>query len=378
MPLDAGDPAARELVAGCDAVLHFAGVPDPASARTRPGPRRARERGHDAQPARRLRRARRWARLPLDRPRRARAAAGRVRAFQAPRRGRLPAPSRSRDGRAASRRCSAPARCVGGGHRRHRGVRAPRARGRADRDPGRPAARARLRLRRRRRRRARADRGRRALERDASRWRAASRHRCCARPSSWSRRWASSVPIETPGGELPPGENESYVADGAARFFCPGPRGSYPCLCRLASPLSRCSRPRLSATRSPTAWTAATGAGSSSASPASTSTSDAGRRAKRSRASSGLGVPVHGRVSGRLAERRVRPRRPARRRGARRASSRSARFAAEIGSPVLTIHLFVPLSPEEFRAAGPVDAGAVEEFLRYYADACVVARASRR
>jgi UDP-glucose 4-epimerase len=28
--LDAGDPAARELVAGCAAVLHFAGVPDPA------------------------------------------------------------------------------------------------------------------------------------------------------------------------------------------------------------------------------------------------------------------------------------------------------------------------------------------------------------
>ena len=30
--LDAGDPAARQLVSGCDAVLHFAGVPDPASA----------------------------------------------------------------------------------------------------------------------------------------------------------------------------------------------------------------------------------------------------------------------------------------------------------------------------------------------------------
>ena len=30
---DAGEPAARELVPGCDAVLHFAGVPDPASAR---------------------------------------------------------------------------------------------------------------------------------------------------------------------------------------------------------------------------------------------------------------------------------------------------------------------------------------------------------
>src|ERR671937_3105128 len=34
--IDAGDPAARELVAGCDAVLHFAGVPDPASARADP------------------------------------------------------------------------------------------------------------------------------------------------------------------------------------------------------------------------------------------------------------------------------------------------------------------------------------------------------
>jgi UDP-glucose 4-epimerase len=34
--IDAGDPAARQLVAGCDAVLHFAGVPDPASARQDP------------------------------------------------------------------------------------------------------------------------------------------------------------------------------------------------------------------------------------------------------------------------------------------------------------------------------------------------------
>jgi len=34
--LDAGDPAARELIAGCDAVLHFAGVPDPARARSDP------------------------------------------------------------------------------------------------------------------------------------------------------------------------------------------------------------------------------------------------------------------------------------------------------------------------------------------------------
>jgi nucleoside-diphosphate-sugar epimerase len=34
--VDAGDPAIRRLVAGCDAVLHFAGVPDPASARRDP------------------------------------------------------------------------------------------------------------------------------------------------------------------------------------------------------------------------------------------------------------------------------------------------------------------------------------------------------
>jgi UDP-glucose 4-epimerase len=34
--LDAGDPLARNLVAGCDAVLHFAGVPDPAGARADP------------------------------------------------------------------------------------------------------------------------------------------------------------------------------------------------------------------------------------------------------------------------------------------------------------------------------------------------------
>ena len=33
---DAGDPAARELIAGCDAVLHFAGIPDPARAREDP------------------------------------------------------------------------------------------------------------------------------------------------------------------------------------------------------------------------------------------------------------------------------------------------------------------------------------------------------
>ena len=34
--IDAGDPAAHDLIAGCDAVLHFAGVPDPAHARADP------------------------------------------------------------------------------------------------------------------------------------------------------------------------------------------------------------------------------------------------------------------------------------------------------------------------------------------------------
>jgi nucleoside-diphosphate-sugar epimerase len=33
---DAGDPTARGLIAGCDAVLHFAGIPDPARAREDP------------------------------------------------------------------------------------------------------------------------------------------------------------------------------------------------------------------------------------------------------------------------------------------------------------------------------------------------------
>jgi nucleoside-diphosphate-sugar epimerase len=33
---DAGDPEARDLIEGCDAVLHFAGIPDPARARRDP------------------------------------------------------------------------------------------------------------------------------------------------------------------------------------------------------------------------------------------------------------------------------------------------------------------------------------------------------
>jgi len=48
----------------------------------------------------------------------------------------------------------------------------------------------------------------------------------------------------------------------------------------------------------------------------------------------------------------------------------SAEFARAVSSPVLTIHLFVPLSPDEFRAAGPVDEESVEGFLRFFAGAC--------
>ncbi len=56
---------------------------------------------------------------------------------------------------------------------------------------------------------------------------------------------------------------------------------------------------------------------------------------------------------------------------ARRCIERSAEFAAEIGSPVLTIHLYAPMPPDEFREAAPLDDDAVEHFLRFYADACL-------
>jgi nucleoside-diphosphate-sugar epimerase/sugar phosphate isomerase/epimerase len=56
---------------------------------------------------------------------------------------------------------------------------------------------------------------------------------------------------------------------------------------------------------------------------------------------------------------------------ARRCIERSAEFAGAIGAPVLTIHLYAPVTPEEFRAAGPLDEDEVERFLRFYADACL-------
>jgi nucleoside-diphosphate-sugar epimerase/sugar phosphate isomerase/epimerase len=55
---------------------------------------------------------------------------------------------------------------------------------------------------------------------------------------------------------------------------------------------------------------------------------------------------------------------------ARACIERSAAFAAAIGSPVLTIHLYAPLPPEEFRNRALVDESALERFLRFFADAC--------
>jgi nucleoside-diphosphate-sugar epimerase len=53
---------------------------------------------------------------------------------------------------------------------------------------------------------------------------------------------------------------------------------------------------------------------------------------------------------------------------ARLGLERSAEFAAAVGSPVLTLHLFMPQAPAEFDRA--VDEAAVEAFLRFYADTC--------
>jgi nucleoside-diphosphate-sugar epimerase/sugar phosphate isomerase/epimerase len=56
---------------------------------------------------------------------------------------------------------------------------------------------------------------------------------------------------------------------------------------------------------------------------------------------------------------------------ARAGIERSARFAAEVGSPVLTIHLFTPVEPDRYRAGYvPADAD-VRRFLEFYADTCL-------
>jgi nucleoside-diphosphate-sugar epimerase/sugar phosphate isomerase/epimerase len=56
---------------------------------------------------------------------------------------------------------------------------------------------------------------------------------------------------------------------------------------------------------------------------------------------------------------------------ARTCIDRSADFAAALGSPVLTIHLYAPLAPADFRTAPPLDESETERFLRFYAQACL-------
>ena len=55
---------------------------------------------------------------------------------------------------------------------------------------------------------------------------------------------------------------------------------------------------------------------------------------------------------------------------AREQMRRSASFAAAVGSPVLTIHLYIPRTPADFRRGVPVDEAAVEAFLGHFADTC--------
>ena len=56
---------------------------------------------------------------------------------------------------------------------------------------------------------------------------------------------------------------------------------------------------------------------------------------------------------------------------ARACITRCVDFAAAIGSPVLTLHLYAPVSPAAFRAGAPVDEERLGGFLRFYADACL-------
>ncbi|HZA90088.1 MAG TPA: polysaccharide biosynthesis protein [Solirubrobacterales bacterium] len=56
---------------------------------------------------------------------------------------------------------------------------------------------------------------------------------------------------------------------------------------------------------------------------------------------------------------------------ARDGIERSARFAAAVGSPVLTIHLFTPVEPDRYRAGYLPADREIERFLRFYAEACL-------
>jgi nucleoside-diphosphate-sugar epimerase len=55
---------------------------------------------------------------------------------------------------------------------------------------------------------------------------------------------------------------------------------------------------------------------------------------------------------------------------ARAGITRSARFAAAVGSPVLTVHLFVPTEPGAYRHGARPGHPEIQAFLRFYADRC--------
>ena len=214
---DAGGPEIRELVAGCAAVLHFGGVPDPGAARRDPARAVRENAGTTVNLLEAC--AEHGAGLVYPSSVRAarRSAAGPLRALEAPRRGGLPAPPRAGHGSPPDLGVrSRPAR-VGGRHRRDRRLRLARPGGPADRDPGRPDAHARLRVRGRLRRRARGARARRRWDETLT---VASG---AATPLIEAARLVmaaagSSAEIETPGGRLAPGENESYSSGTGLRF----------------------------------------------------------------------------------------------------------------------------------------------------------------
>ena len=155
------------------------------------------------------------ARLPLDRARGARAAARPLRALQAPGRGGLPPAPRRRPTVVRLTSVFGPGQVAWeGATGRDRRVRRARARGRADRDPRRPAAHARLRLRRRRRaRRSRRIAAAGPLGRDAHARPAARRRRCCD-AAELARDAAGSdvADRDARAASCPPGEDESYAA----------------------------------------------------------------------------------------------------------------------------------------------------------------------
>jgi nucleoside-diphosphate-sugar epimerase len=369
--VDAADPAAQDLVAGCDAVLHFAGEPSPAGARADPAGAVQRNAGTTVNLLEGC--ARHGAALVYPSP-------------SAPRRcapARTPYALSKRLGEEACR-LHAARTCVvrltsvfgpgqvtwEGRHGRHRGLRRARAAGEAITIPGDPSAR--------------------ATSSTSTTW--CSRSRGSPSGAAWAdavtlasgtatplRRAAelvrdaagTDVPDPHPGRDLPPGRTSPTP---------PSPTGP----ARPSVPSRRLSR------------SMSTG---SAAIPQLKAAPEAEQLAERLRA----GLARAGALPMPRARRRRRATRQAVRTVLEAAAGRDLALTAEapvawpsgascastasttrrargssgpptsppgIGSPVLTIHLFVPLTPEEFRDRGPLDEEAVTAFLTCFAEAC--------